>query len=106
MNQGLICKFCRFGKKRQPTFRLGVLPKYRSPNKKFALDFIGFYNPISKEFKVDEAKLKDYLSRGMALTKSVNSILIKHGILPKDPEKVKKEKITTKKTAKKVTTAK
>jgi small subunit ribosomal protein S16 len=84
MNKGLAFKLCRFGKKRQPIFRIGVLPVFRSPNKKYGLEFVGHYNPRTKEFKVDEAKVKDYLTRGTFMTNTVKSLFIKNGILPKD----------------------
>jgi small subunit ribosomal protein S16 len=84
MKQGLVCKLCRFGKKRQPVFRFGVMPKFRSPNKKFALEFIGFYNPITKDFKINKDRLDFYTNLGMSLTDSVKGILVKNNILPKD----------------------
>jgi len=103
MDKRLAFKLCRFGKKRQPIYRIGILPTFRSPNKKYALDFIGYYNPRTKEFKVNEEKVKDYLARGTAMTDTIKGLFIKNNLLPKDsvatvatPPK-KASKVSTKK---------
>lgn len=100
MQRKLTLKFCRFGRKHLPVFRLGVLPKYRHPSKQFAIEFIGWYNPINKKFAVNEEKLKEYLGLNIEITRSVESFLVNNNFMPKverkepvkQPQKLKKGK--------------
>jgi ribosomal protein S16 len=100
MQKKLTLKFCRFGRKNLPVFRLGILPKFRHPAKQFAIEFVGWYNPMSKKFSVNEERLKYYLGLNIELTSSVQSFLAKNNYVPKierkegskQPQKSKKSK--------------
>jgi small subunit ribosomal protein S16 len=81
MNQGLKIKFSRFGRKHRPFFRICVLPTYRHPSRNYALEYLGYYDPITKDFKIDQEKLQKYLQQGVQLTKSVQSLLQKKAII-------------------------
>lgn len=76
----LTIKLSRFGKKKQPTFRLLVLEKTKDPWGDY-LEMLGHYNPRTKaaEFKID--RIKHWLSKGAQLTDSVWNLLITHKII-------------------------
>ncbi len=78
MTRSLSIKFCRFGKKRNPLYRLGVLPIYRHPGKKFVTEFLGWYNPKTKESSLNKEKIEAYLSNNITLSDSVKSLLKKN----------------------------
>lgn len=81
MQQKLVIKLCRFGRKHKPFYRIGVMQKYRSPSKKYALEYIGWYNPVTKDFSIKEERLKHYLENNIDLTDTVRSLLIKHSLI-------------------------
>jgi len=100
MQRKLTLKFCRFGRKHLPIFRLGVLPKFKHPSNQFALEFVGWYNPVTKKFSVNEERLKYYLDLNIEITSSVQSFLANNNFVPKierkanikQPQKAKKSK--------------
>jgi ribosomal protein S16 len=77
MKKNLVIKLCRFGRKHSPFYRFGVLPAYRNPNKNFALEYIGWYNPITKEYSVKQDRLDYYLSLNIQITPSSKAIFLK-----------------------------
>jgi small subunit ribosomal protein S16 len=81
MKKNLCIKMLRFGKKHEPFFRLGVLPKSKHPSRGYALDYIGWYNPKTKDFNVDEKKAQYYMSLNTELTDTVKYIFKKANII-------------------------
>ena len=66
----------RLGKKRSPSYRLVIMEnKTRRDGK--PIDEVGFYNPITKMYKLDEKKLKKWLESGAQPTKTVFNLLKK-----------------------------
>jgi len=59
------------GKKHQITYRIIVAPD----RSKFDGKYIGFYNPHTKEIKVDKAKLATWIENGAKLTDGVGRLL-------------------------------
>jgi small subunit ribosomal protein S16 len=78
----LKIRFKRCGKKQQPTFRLVVMPS-RSARDSKALYDLGFYNPITKEVKLDVEIIVQQLKLGVQPTKTVKNLLIKSNIIKK-----------------------
>jgi len=83
MNTSLKFKLCPFGKKHSPYYRIGIMPTYRSPSRGYVLEFLGYYNPITKDFKVDKEKVNYYLSQGAKMSKTINSLFLKNSIINK-----------------------
>jgi|694.fasta_scaffold02661_13 ribosomal protein S16 len=83
MKKNLVIKLCRFGRKHSPFYRFGVLPAYRNPNKNFALEYIGWYNPITKEYSVKQDRLDYYLSLNIQITPSSKAIFLKNKSITK-----------------------
>ena len=76
----LKIRFKRCGKKQQPTYRLVVMPSTSGRDGK-AIKDLGFYNPITKEIKLDVLKIVETLKYGVQPTKTVKNLLIKSKIL-------------------------
>ncbi len=72
----------RFGKKREASFRL-VACNSTSRRDGRPLEELGFYNPRTKETRLDTEALRTRLSQGAQPTDAVRSLLEKGGLLEK-----------------------
>lgn len=68
------------GRKRQPAYRV-VLIKSDARREGRPIENLGFYNPISKEFKVAAERVKIRLDQGAQPTQTVKNLLTKAGII-------------------------
>ncbi len=82
----------RFGKKREASFRL-VVCNSTSRRDGRPLQELGFYNPRTKETRLDTEALRLRLSQGAQPTNAVRSLLEKGGLLEK---KVRPAEVTGK----------
>jgi|TARA_B110000971_G_scaffold219392_1_gene260406 small subunit ribosomal protein S16 len=78
----LKMRFKRCGRKRQPTYRLVIMPATSKRDGK-ALKELGFYNPITKELKLDVENIVTNLNVGVQPTKTVKNLLLKAKIIEK-----------------------
>lgn len=70
----------RVGRKRSPAYRLVIIENTcRRDGRPIAE--IGYYNPISKEYKFDSVKIKKWLSYGVKPTETVLELLRKAEII-------------------------
>jgi small subunit ribosomal protein S16 len=76
-------RLTRVGATKQPTYRL-VVADSRSARDGRAIDTIGHYNPRTEpiELVVDEAKAKDWLSKGAQPSDTVRRLFKQAGVLP------------------------
>jgi small subunit ribosomal protein S16 len=76
-------RLTRVGATKQPTYRL-VVADARSARDGRAIDTIGHYNPRTDpiELVVDEAKAKDWLSKGAQPSDTVKRLLKQAGVTP------------------------
>ena len=72
----------RFGKKREASFRL-VATNSTSRRDGRPLEELGFYNPRTKETRLDTEAIRTRLSQGAQPTDSVRSLLEKGGLIEK-----------------------
>jgi small subunit ribosomal protein S16 len=72
----------RFGKKREASFRL-VATNSTSRRDGRPLQELGFYNPRTKETRLDAEAIRTRLEQGAQPTDSVRSLLEKGGLLTK-----------------------
>ena len=72
----------RFGKKREASFRL-VVCNSTSRRDGRPLQEVGFYNPRTKETRLDTEALRLRLSQGAQPTEAVRTLLEKGGLLEK-----------------------
>ncbi len=71
----LKIRLSRAGKKNTPFFRV-VLTEHTKAAKHGYKEVLGFYNPISKEFKLkDTAKIKKYLSNGVQFSPRLEKLV-------------------------------
>jgi small subunit ribosomal protein S16 len=76
-------RLTRVGATKQPTYRL-VVADARSARDGRAIDTIGHYNPRTDpiELVIDEAKAKDWLSKGAQPSDTVKRLLKQAGVAP------------------------
>ena len=96
----------RFGKKRESSFRL-VACNSTSRRDGRPLEELGFYNPRTKETRLDTEALRTRLGQGAQPTDAVRTLLEKGGLLEKKirpaevvgKQKQEKERLAKKKDA-------
>ncbi|ATU05518.1 30S ribosomal protein S16 [Candidatus Gracilibacteria bacterium HOT-871] len=71
----LKIRLSRAGKKNMPFFRV-VLTEHTAAAKHGYKEVLGFYNPLTKEFKIkDVEKVKEYLSKGVQFSPRVEKLV-------------------------------
>jgi len=78
----LKIRLMRFGKKKQPSFRLVVSDNKKDLKGKF-IESLGFYNPriFPKEIKLNIERIKYWLSQGVQMSPTVYNILVNKKII-------------------------
>jgi small subunit ribosomal protein S16 len=66
----------RFGKKKQPTYRIVVTDQRNARNGEY-IEKVGFYNPIKGEIKIEKEKIDLWVKKGAQLAESVKNLLKK-----------------------------
>jgi small subunit ribosomal protein S16 len=94
----LVIRLARIGTKNKPTYRIIIAEKGRDNYGKI-LENLGTYNTFTKDLKVEEEKVKAWISKGAQLSATLNNLLISKGILKGD--KVKSRRMNTEKIVKK-----
>jgi small subunit ribosomal protein S16 len=70
----------RIGKKRSPSYRLVIMENtFRRDGR--PIDEVGYYNPLTKQYKFDTEKIEKWLSYGVKPTETVMSLLKKAEIV-------------------------
>jgi len=76
----LKIRLSRAGKRNMPFFRV-VLTEHTKAAKHGYKEVLGFYNPLTKEFKLkDIEKIKKYLSEGVQFSPRVEKLVEKNKI--------------------------
>lgn len=70
----------RLGKKRSPSYRL-VIMENTSRRDGRSVDEVGYYNPITKDYKFDNEKIRKWLNHGVTPTETVFHLLKKAEII-------------------------
>lgn len=73
-------RFKRMGSKKNPFYRV-VVADSRSPRDGRFIEEIGYYNPLTKETKIDNEKAVDWISKGAQPTDTVKALLKKNGAI-------------------------
>ena len=76
----LKMRFKRCGRKRQPMYRIVVM-QATSPRDGKAIRELGFYNPLTKETKLDVENIAKSLNTGVQPTKTVKNLLLKANVI-------------------------
>jgi small subunit ribosomal protein S16 len=75
----------RLGTKMRPYYRIVVMDS-RKPRDGRALEEVGLYHPISpadEQVRIDEERVRDWLSKGAQPSATVKKLLNKHNITVK-----------------------
>lgn len=89
-------RLCRIGRKALPTYRIVVSDSRKTPRSDNLAD-LGFFNPHTHDFAIDEAEALKWLNNGAIPSDSVRTLLTKKGIYKKfvdakiEARKAKKE---------------
>ena len=70
----------RTGRKRSPSYRL-VIMEDKSRRDGRPIDEVGYYNPITKQYKFNINKIKNWLSYGVKPTETVLNLLKKEQLI-------------------------
>jgi small subunit ribosomal protein S16 len=83
----------RIGAKKQPTYRF-VVADARAPRDGRFIEILGHYNPRTdpKTVVVDEAKAKEWLSKGAQPSETVRRLFAEKGIMERGPIPTTKRK--------------
>ena len=76
----LKMRFKRCGRKRQPMYRIVVM-QATSPRDGKAIRELGFYNPLTKETKLDVENIVKSLNTGVQPTKTVKNLLLTANVI-------------------------
>ena len=79
----LMIRLARFGKKKQPIYRVVVNEKIHPP-KSNVVDYIGTYNPKTKEFVYKKDRVEHWLNHGVKYSRTVAMMLVKEGFIKKE----------------------
>nr|YP_010986293.1 ribosomal protein S16 [Pachymeniopsis lanceolata]WOL37211.1 ribosomal protein S16 [Pachymeniopsis lanceolata] len=66
----------RFGRKKQPSYRIIIIDSRKRRDGK-ALEEVGFYNPITKQTKLNMIKIQQRIQEGAQPTRTVNDLMAK-----------------------------
>ena len=70
----------RIGRKRSPSYRLVIMENTCRRDGR-PIEEVGYYNPISKNYKFDEKKIEKWLNVGVKPTETVFNLLKKANII-------------------------
>lgn len=73
----------RTGKRNDPHYRIVVMPA-RSKRDGKAIEYIGYYNPRTKEINLEAHRAKHWVSVGAQPTPTVKSILMKEKVIKQE----------------------
>ena len=76
----LKLRFKRIGRKRSPSYRLVIMENTTRRDGR-TIEELGYYDPISKNYKFDSEKIQKWLSYGVQPTKTVFNLLKKAEII-------------------------
>ncbi|MEF9864120.1 MAG: 30S ribosomal protein S16 [Christensenellaceae bacterium] len=68
----------RIGSKKRPFYRM-VVADVRAPRDGKFLEELGYYNPITKELKVNNEKAQEWIGNGAQPTETARALLKKSG---------------------------
>lgn len=77
----LKIRFLRLGKKHQPLFRIVVTDKKNPPQGGRFIEILGFYNPLTKEKKINKERVGYWMKVGAEPSDTVFNLLVKEKII-------------------------
>lgn len=77
----LVIRFLRAGKKNQPFYKIVVTDKKNPPRGGRFNEEVGFWNPLTKEKKLNAEKIKNWIKNGAKPSPTVFNLLLKEKIV-------------------------
>lgn len=77
----LVIRFLRAGKKNQPFYKIVVTDKKNPPRGGRFNEEVGFWNPLTKEKKLNVEKIKTWIKNGAKPSATVFNLLLKEKII-------------------------
>lgn len=77
----LKIRFSRVGRKKQPFFKIIVIPKSAPPTGSKFKDQVGTYNPVTKEAQIDHDKARAWIAQGAQPSSAVFNLFVKYGVI-------------------------
>jgi small subunit ribosomal protein S16 len=76
----LTIRLRRVGRIHKPQYRIVVAEKHKHATKKF-VESLGYYNPVTKEFKINEERAKHWVGLNLDMSDTVKFLFVKHSII-------------------------
>lgn len=76
-----MIRFQRIGRTNDPAFRIVVLEKARAAKTGRITEQLGTYNPRTKAVTLNEAKVKEWISKGAQPSPTMHNFLITRGVI-------------------------
>ncbi len=70
----IIIRLSKKGSKNKPFYRVVATDKQKKVSGKF-LEILGYFNPIKKEFRIDNALLEKWVSKGAKLSARIKKLI-------------------------------
>lgn len=67
-------RLSRQGKKNKPFYRIVAIDEQKKRSGE-ALEIIGYWNPVTSDFKIDKNKLKIWVEKGAQITPAVKKLI-------------------------------
>jgi len=77
----LVIRLFRVGKRNRPSFRIVVTDKKNPPSAGRFLEILGFYNPLSKDKKINAERVKYWISVGAKPSETAHNLLVSEKII-------------------------
>lgn len=77
----MMIRFQRIGRTNDPAFRIVVLEKARAAKTGRITEQLGTYNPRTKAVTLNEAKVKEWISKGAQPSPTMHNFLITKGVI-------------------------
>jgi len=77
----LVIRFLRAGKKNQPFYKIVVTDKKNPPRGGRFNEEVGFWNPLTKEKRLNVEKIKKWIKNGAKPSATVFNLLLKEKIV-------------------------
>ena len=77
----LRIRFFRTGRKKQPFYKIVVTDKNKPPSSGRFIADVGYYNPKTKECRIEKEKVLEWMGKGAQPSDVVHNLLIKKEII-------------------------
>jgi len=91
----VVIRFFRTGKNKQPSFKIVVTDKKNAPRGGRFTEEVGFFNPLTKEKKLNAERIKYWMSVGAKPSDTVFNLLVSEKIV--EGEKIPSHNVSKKK---------